>query len=160
MWKCISSLGVFKAENRDGLVSIANRLFSESDIILAQKYMYTEFDWRVGILNGRPLFVSKYFMSGKHWQIYRHSKTGKSFCGRTASIPLERTPENVLNIAVRAAALMGDSLYGIDIKETGKGPTVIEINDNPNIESGEEDRVLKDELYRAIIKEFIRKIEC
>ena len=36
---------------------------------------------------------------------------------------------------------------------------VIEVNDNPSIDTGYEDRVLKDELYRRIIQEFIRRLE-
>ena len=39
-------------------------------------------------------------------------------------------------------------------------PVVIEVNDNPNIDRGCEDQVLKDELYRIIIKDFIRRIEA
>ncbi len=33
---------------------------------------------------------------------------------------------------------------------------MIEINDNPSIDFGDEDAVLKDELYQIILKEFIR----
>jgi hypothetical protein len=36
---------------------------------------------------------------------------------------------------------------------------VIEVNDNPNIEHGCEDLVLKDELYRMILKDLMRRIE-
>jgi hypothetical protein len=35
----------------------------------------------------------------------------------------------------------------------------MEINDNPSVESGVEDVVLKDELYRAIMRWFYERLE-
>jgi hypothetical protein len=66
----------------------------------------------------------------------------------------------VVEAAVKAARLIGDGLYGVDLKETERGPLVIEINDNPSIDLGVEDAVLKDELYRIILAEFIRRLEA
>jgi glutathione synthase/RimK-type ligase-like ATP-grasp enzyme len=37
---------------------------------------------------------------------------------------------------------------------------IIEINDNPNIDAGVEDKVLKGGLYAKIMGEFIRRIEA
>jgi outer membrane lipopolysaccharide assembly protein LptE/RlpB len=36
---------------------------------------------------------------------------------------------------------------------------VIEINDNPNLEVGVEDAVLKDELYRRVLADLVRRVE-
>jgi len=36
---------------------------------------------------------------------------------------------------------------------------VIEVNDNPNIDAGVEDVYLKDDLYRLILQEFVRRLE-
>jgi len=36
---------------------------------------------------------------------------------------------------------------------------VIEVNDNPSIDFGVEDRVLKDELYNTIMKNFYNKVK-
>jgi glutathione synthase/RimK-type ligase-like ATP-grasp enzyme len=36
---------------------------------------------------------------------------------------------------------------------------VIEVNDNPSIDSGVEDKYLGDELYRVIISEFLRRMD-
>jgi hypothetical protein len=47
----------------------------------------------------------------------------------------------------------------VDIKQTERGPVVIEINDNPNLEVGIEDAVLKDELYRRVLGDLVRRIE-
>ena len=37
---------------------------------------------------------------------------------------------------------------------------MIEVNDNPNIDAGVEDAVLKDELYRRVLGELVRRIEA
>ncbi len=53
---------------------------------------------------------------------------------------------------------MGDGLYGIDIKERQGKYYVIEVNDNPNIDSGCEDRILKDALYEQIMQVFFARM--
>jgi glutathione synthase/RimK-type ligase-like ATP-grasp enzyme len=153
------SLGVFKANNKDEFQKITRDLFKNSDILLAQEFLYTEYDWRIGILNKKPIYVSKYFMSRQHWQIYNHSAKGKDSIGKAQSFFVEDVPSYIVDTALKAANLIGDGLYGVDLKETSRGPSVIEINDNPNIDDGVEDSCLKDELYRLIIKDFIRRIE-
>ncbi len=60
----------------------------------------------------------------------------------------------------RAAALIGDGLYGVDIKQTNGALMVIEVNDNPNLDIGVEDAVLKDELYRRVLADLVRRIEA
>lgn len=153
------SRGVMKAHSKEELIKISGELFNDSDIILAQEFLYTDFDWRIGILNKTPVFASQYFMSSGHWQIYNHSLRGSGSYGKVNTLPVEKTPEIVIEYAVRAANLIGDGFYGVDLKETDKGVFVIEINDNPSIESGYEDLYLKDELYNIILKDFIRRIE-
>ncbi len=61
-------------------------------------------------------------------------------------------------LALESTALLGDGLYGVDVKETPAGPVVIEINDNPNIQVGCEDGVEKDRVYEAIIDAFVARI--
>jgi glutathione synthase/RimK-type ligase-like ATP-grasp enzyme len=153
------SLGVFKADDRKQFLAIADRLFKKSEIILVQEFMYTEFDWRVGILNRKPIFASKYFMSDKHWQVYEHGSRGRYKTGGTKTVHVDEAPDVVIRTALKAANLIGDGLYGVDLKATDKGVVVIEVNDNPNIDNGIEDCVLKDELYRIILKDFIHRID-
>ena len=62
-------------------------------------------------------------------------------------------------VSLRAANLIGDGLYGVDLKQTQKGVVVIEVNDNPNIDAGVEDKVLKDELYRILIADFVERLD-
>src|SRR3546814_1892046 len=53
---------------------------------------------------------------------------------------------SVVELALKAASLIGNGLYGVDLKQTPKGVVVIEVNDYPSINQGEEDAVLKDDL--------------
>ncbi|MFX4223966.1 MAG: ATP-grasp domain-containing protein [Thalassobaculum sp.] len=152
------SRGVFKAETPAELKKIAKSLFADSDLILAQEFMPTDFDWRVGVLDGQPLFVSQYRMAPKHWQIYNHGATGRGKSGGFATFAVEDTPADVLDVALKAANLMGNGLYGVDLKQNDRGVFVVEVNDNPNIDQGVEDKVLKDKLYERLIDSFISRI--
>jgi len=152
------SQGVVKADNREGLERAFVTLFSSSDLLVAQEFMPTEFDWRVGILNEEVLYVCKYFMARKHWQIYE--RNGKrTYSGKAECIPVEETPPPVIQTALKAANAIGRGFYGVDLKETNGKVYVIEVNDNPSIDSGFEDAVLKDELYDRIMKVILDRIE-
>jgi len=154
------SLGVEKVEN-DGQYQMAlEKLFETSMLLIAQEFMPTAFDWRVGIFDHKPLFVCKYFMAYRHWQIIkRDSSTGKITEGRFETLPLDKVPSNVVKLAMKAAQFIGDGLYGVDIKEVEDSPYIIEINDNPSIDSGVEDMVAKKDLYTEIMQVFINRIE-
>jgi predicted ATP-grasp superfamily ATP-dependent carboligase len=60
---------------------------------------------------------------------------------------------------LRAARRIGDGLYGVDITVAGGKAYVVEVNDNPNIDAGVEDEVLKDKVYQTIMQEFVARIE-
>ncbi|HCO59649.1 MAG TPA: RimK family alpha-L-glutamate ligase, partial [Porticoccaceae bacterium] len=45
------------------------------------------------------------------------------------------------------------------LKQTDRGVFVIEVNDNPNLDVGVEDLVLKDCLYQMVIEEFVRRLD-
>jgi len=154
-----SSRGVFRVENRDELVHKAGELFRRSDLILAQEYAYTPFDWRVGVLNNRPLFVCKYFMSADHWQIIRHDG-GQVTEGGWETLAVADAPERIVELGLDAARLIGDGLYGVDIKEVDGRAVVIEVNENPNIETDVEDAVLGERLYESIINELTRRVDA
>lgn len=153
------SRGILKVENRQQLAEAAARLLRESDVILAQEYLYTDFDWRIGILRGQPIYACQYFMSRGHWQVVKHGDGGRFTEGGFRTLPIESAPPEIVEAALKAANLIGNGFYGVDLKQTDKGIVVIEVNDNPSINQGEEDAVLKDELYRRIIQEFIRRLE-
>src|SRR5665647_997030 len=86
----------------------------------------------------------------------KHSADGKHEEGRTEAVAIKDTPKAVLEAAVRCAKLVGDGLYGVDLKENASGVYVIEINDNPNIDAGMEDAMLGDELYRKLLGHLLR----
>lgn len=154
------SQGVFKAENQASLDDLLNNLLKDSDLIIAQEFLPTEFDWRVGILNRKPLYVCQYYMASKHWQIQKNEGNGNTHYGRVKTMAVVEAPKQVIKIALRAANLIGDGLYGVDLKELNKKIYVIEINDNPSIDTEVEDEYLKDQLYDEIMKEFKNRIEC
>jgi glutathione synthase/RimK-type ligase-like ATP-grasp enzyme len=154
------SLGVVKVKSEEELHIKVNELLEKSELIIAQEYLPTEFDWRVGIIDRRPLFVCKYFMAPGHWQIIKRNEQRGTFSeGPTVALPLGEAPANVVKMALKAANLIGDGFYGVDIKQVGKRCCVIEVNDNPNVDAGNEDNVLKDALYREVMAVFVRRIE-
>jgi len=153
-------LSVKKAENWREFEDIVNLMLKQSDIILAQDYLFTPFDWRIGVLAGQPLFAAKYFMSTGHWQIIRHSSAGKPVEGTTEAVPLANVPPAVLDAGVRAARLVGNGLYGVDVKQTKEGVVVIEVNDNPNLDVGLEDAAEGEEIYRRILRHFQSLVEA
>ena len=155
------SRGVFKVNDRAELIEIASRLFKSSDLVLAQEFLYTDFDWRIGILNRTPLFACQYFMSKEHWQIYNHAAgTGRGAReGDSKTFRIDEVPEVVTKTAMKAAGLIGNGFYGVDLKQTTRGVVVIEINDNPNLDHGVEDVVLKEELYRLVIEDFVWRLD-
>ncbi len=154
------SRGVVKAENEAQMKEMAASLFKDSELILAQEFLYTEFDWRVGILNREPLYVSQYFMSKKHWQIVKYDESGGITEGGFRTMDVKKAPQEVVKTALRAANLIGDGLYGVDLKQNADGVYVIEVNDNPNLDAGVEDVYLKDELYQRVMAEFVRRLDA
>lgn len=153
------SQGVYKVADLNLLEPVIEGLLQESELIIAQKFIPTEFDWRVGIFDRQPLYVCKYHMAKDHWQIQRTDTIGRTHYGEVETLRVEDAPAEVVRAALRAAQLIGDGLYGVDLKEKNGRVYVIEINDNPSIESGFEDRALKDELYNRIMQVFLTRIE-
>lgn len=154
------SNGVIKVETPETFREAANELLKKSDIILAQEFVGSDFDWRIGILNGEPLYACKYYMAQGHWQIYNHTaKTIRRKQGRHETLPISRVPDNIMKVALRAAKLIGDGFYGVDLKEVDGKVVVMEVNDNPSIDSGVEDQILGIKLYKAILQRLVEMIE-
>ena len=153
------SFGMKKVTNETELEAALDLLFEKSSILLAQEFTPTEFDWRIGILNGEPLFACKYYMAKGHWQIYCHYDSGRSRCGLVDTIPIYQVPRKVLDTTVKATSFIGKGLYGVDMKMVNDRAMVIEINDNPSIDHGIEDAVLGDDLYYRILNHFGRMLD-
>lgn len=152
------SRGIVKVRNSEEYIAEATKMLEDSFIILAQEYLYTEFDWRIGVLDGQPLFACKYHMARGHWQIYNHKAGGHYDAGGFETMPIAEAPLAVVSAAVRASHQMGRGLYGVDIKEVGVVPHVIEVNDNPNIDVGVEDLSIGERMYDEVISVFCKRI--
>jgi glutathione synthase/RimK-type ligase-like ATP-grasp enzyme len=154
------SIGVKKASNTSELVDRLEDMWQKSDLVIAQEFLPTDFDWRIGIIDKTPIFACKYHMAKDHWQIRKtQGAKADALYGRVESFMLSEVPEEVINTALKAANLIGNSLYGVDIKEKNDKCYVIEINDNPNIDFGYEDEELKMKLYITIMQVFRDRIE-
>ncbi len=153
------SQGVCKVETAEELDQQVRALLDKSDLIIAQEFTPSEYDWRIGILNREALYACKYHMAKAHWQII-HNRPGKGTrYGKVDAVPLKEVPPHLLKTAVKAANLMGQGLYGVDMKQIGRRSLVIEVNDNPNLDAGYEDGILKDELYERIMRVFMNRVE-
>jgi glutathione synthase/RimK-type ligase-like ATP-grasp enzyme len=154
------SRGVVKVETEDELAPKVGALLNESDLIIAQEWLPTEFDWRVGILDRRVLFVAKYVFPRGHWQIVRRDAQHRMVEeGPTVAVSVGEAPTKVVKTALKVANLIGDGMYGVDVKQIGSRCYIIEVNDNPNVDAGNEDGVLKDALYREVMGVFLKRIE-
>ncbi|KTF14408.1 RimK family protein [Pseudoalteromonas sp. 10-33] len=153
------SKGVFKVANRSELEAKLTELFEYSALVLAQEYMYTEYDWRVGVLNGRAIYACRYLMARNHWQIYNHDAK-RFFSGGFETLPTFELPKAVLDAALKACKTVGKGLYGVDVKEHQGRAYVLEVNDNPSIDHKVEDGYLGDELYMIIMDEFKQRLEA
>jgi glutathione synthase/RimK-type ligase-like ATP-grasp enzyme/gamma-glutamyl:cysteine ligase YbdK (ATP-grasp superfamily) len=152
------SAGVHKISSREDYETWARELLAHSPLLIAQEWLPTEFDWRITILDGSLLFAARYFMARGHWQI-RTEEGGVERYGRVEAVSRDEAPDAVVDVALRAARLIGNGLYGVDIKDTERGPVVIEVNDNPNLDAGYEDLADGDVIYRDLVRFFLRRID-
>lgn len=154
------SRGVTRADNESELEQKARLFLANSDLVVAQEFTASDFDWRIGVLGGKALFACRYHMARGHWQIVTTEASGRRRYGKVDTLAIEDVPAALVETAVRAANLIGDGLYGVDLKEVAGDFLVIEINDNPNIDVGDEDVVLGDELYRTIMQWFRDRLDA
>lgn len=103
-------------------------------------------------LRGRALYALD--IQDLNQKLSRFPRSGGFEC-----VDLAETPPQIVKLALRATRLIGNGLYGVDLKQSGKRCVVIEVNDNPSIDSGVEDGKLGKQLYRDIMAEFLRRME-
>jgi glutathione synthase/RimK-type ligase-like ATP-grasp enzyme len=153
------SRGVVKVEDRESLERILPDLLRESELVVAQQWTPSTFDWRIGVLDGKAFFAARYHMAPGHWQIIQDDGKEGAGYGKVEALPLDQVPAELVELAVRAASLIGGGLYGVDLKVVDGRAMVMEVNDNPNLEAGYEDQVIGDELYMEIMRYFRRKLD-
>lgn len=152
------SQGVKKVVNREDFIRKAEDMLEHSELIIAQEFMPTEYDWRIGVIDNRVIYACRYYMAKAHWQIVNWKGKGKARVGRWDCVPLAEVPPVVLRTALRAANAIGSSLYGVDLKLVDGHCYVIEVNDNPSIETGVEDIILGDTLYEKIVNVLYERV--
>lgn len=132
------SLRVEKVADNKSFLKVARRFIRLSDWIVVQQYIESRYDWRIGVLNGGFLYACKYTIPSVTFKIQASVNGHIVYCG-VESVPQDAVPPHVVRLGIAAADAIGKGLYGVDIKNNNGDAYVIEVNDNPSIESGEDD---------------------
>jgi glutathione synthase/RimK-type ligase-like ATP-grasp enzyme len=135
------SMYVERASSPEEIISVSKRFLRRASRIIAQRFIKSHFDWRIGVLGGVPLYACQYVIPKRRWKILTYTPDGKTVHGTVKAVAVRDVPRRLLDIAVSAADSIGRGLYGVDLKQTGENYTVIEVNDNPTINAGDEDQV-------------------
>ena len=131
------SARVEKANDGEEFVRVGRRFSRMSDWIVAQEYIRSTYDWRIGVLDGQLLYACRYHIPAETFKIQASVNGHLVYC-RTESVPVGRIPSAVLEVGLKAARSIGKGLYGVDIKESNGKVYVIEVNDNPSLDDGED----------------------
>jgi glutathione synthase/RimK-type ligase-like ATP-grasp enzyme len=142
---------VEKVHDAASFVKVGKRFLRRADRLVVQQYLPSAFDWRVTILDGKVLFVVKYVMGEGAWRIHDKDEEGRETLCTVEGIQASQVNPKLIEVALKAGNAIGRSLYGIDVKEFDDGFMVIEVNDNPNIDAGNEDQN-NPEVYRNIVR--------
>jgi len=140
---------VDKVTTREAFVRVGQRFLRRADRLVVQQYLPSHFDWRVITLHGRVLAVLQYRFAVDAWRTMERARDGAPTV--VLGVPRDDAPPALLATAIAAAAAIGDSLYGVDLKEIDGDYVVIEVNDNPTIAATEEDQA-NPEIYAEIIR--------
>ena len=96
------SRGVIKVNDLDELKRGVRQLFRDTELVLAQSFVPTQFDWRVGLVAGEALYVCQYGMAPGHWQIINHAARHKrASTGDHVTLAVEDAPVDVISLAAR-----------------------------------------------------------
>ena len=132
------SLRVEKVDDIATFFKVARRFIKLSDWIVVQQFIQSRYDWRVGVLDGKLLYACRYTIPSDTFKIQASVNGHLVYCG-VESVKPEQVPPHVIRLGIEAANAIGKGLYGVDIKNANGDACVIEVNDNPSIESGEDD---------------------
>ncbi len=140
---------VDKVTTAEAFVRVGRRFGRRADRLVVQQYLPSEFDWRVITLHGHVLAVVQYRFAPHSWKAMQRGEAGESAVVR--GIRRSEAPPRLLEVALAASAAIGDSLFGVDLKEIDGDFVVIEVNDNPTIAATEEDQA-NPEIYAEIVR--------
>jgi glutathione synthase/RimK-type ligase-like ATP-grasp enzyme len=142
------SLRVEKVTDIAEFFRVARRFSKMSDRIVVQQFVESKYDWRVGVLDGKLLYACKYTIPSVTFKIQASVNGHIVYCG-VESMPESAVPPHVGQLGIEAANAIGNGLYGVDIKNNNGDACVIEVNDNPSLESGED--ACYPQIYEQII---------
>jgi glutathione synthase/RimK-type ligase-like ATP-grasp enzyme len=131
------SLRVEKVSDIAGFFRVARRFIKLSDWIVVQQFIESTYDWRIGVLGGKLLYACKYTIPSVTFKIQASVNGHLVYCG-VESIEADAVPPGVIRLGIEASDAIGNGLYGVDIKNNNGDAYVIEVNDNPSLESGED----------------------
>lgn len=134
------SMYVEKVSTPEEYVKVGKRFLRRADRIVAQRFVRSKFDWRVGVLGNEVIYVCQYMIPKNRWKILTFMEDGQAVYSRVKTLPVAKADPRLLDTALQATRSIGTGLYGVDIKQVGDKFFVIEVNDNPTIAEGEEDR--------------------
>jgi len=103
-------------------------------------------------LNGRFLFASRYVLPRESDRLQASDSEEIPYFG-IEMVARDDVPSEAIDLAVKASKAIGGGLFTVDIKERKGRMYVIEVNDNPSLESGEED--LYPDIFERIIVELM-----
>ncbi|MEK6711749.1 MAG: RimK family alpha-L-glutamate ligase [Nitrospinota bacterium] len=142
---------VDKVETPSQFVRVGKRFLRRADRLVAQRFVASDCDWRVGVLAGQPLFVCRYMIPKRRWKVLTYTPSGRAVYGEVRGLELSQANPLLLDTALRAAAAIGKGFYGVDLKQVGDEFCVIEVNDNPTVAAGEEDQKAPD-VYERLVR--------
>ena len=137
----------------DDFEKVGDRFLHRADRVVVQEFVQSEFDWRVGVLGGEPVFACRYVIPEETFKIMAIVDGQMRAC-RVEAVPVDEAPPHIVATAVAASNAIGRGLYGVDLKDVAGRPVVIEVNDNPTINADEEDRYAPD-VYSKIVRHLL-----
>ncbi len=87
--------------------------------------------------NGELLYACRYIIPSETFKIQASVNGHIVYCD-VESVPADQVPPEVIDLGIEAGNAIGKGLYGVDIKESNGKLYVIEVNDNPSLEGGED----------------------
>jgi glutathione synthase/RimK-type ligase-like ATP-grasp enzyme len=151
------SAKVDRVSSTADFLKVGKRFLRRTDRIIVQQFIPSEFDWRVVTLAEKPLAIVKYVMPENGWRIYDRREDGRTIVCKVVPVTMQEAPQELIRTALKASKAIGEGLYGVDLKEVDGDFFVIEVNDNPNIDAGFEDKLSPD-IYKWIVQHLVGEI--
>ena len=145
------SMRVERVASPQDFVRVGRGYLRRADRVVAQRFVASDYDWRVGVLGNQVLYACRYLIPRKRWKILTYEEGGRVVSGRVQGVALDAADPRLLEVASAAARSIGSGFYGVDLKQSGDDYLVIEVNDNPTIAVGDEDQKAPD-LYERVIR--------